>query len=106
MLLHALESGEQSMSCENIEKQDGIEMAIHELISKVDESQSLIDELEGQIQELRSQIQSKVDAEYAPKLQALQEQLDFYYALSCKQSEIIRASEILQARTFALLAGS
>ena len=42
----------------------------------------------------------------APRLQKLQEELDYYYLLSRKQLELIQASEDLQARTARLLLGS
>ena len=100
--------------------EDGIELAVQQLIAKVDSSQALIDDLEAQIQDLRLQLQTQEiqykkrleekDADFAavvvPRLQKLQEELDYYYLLSRKQFELIQAAEDLQARTSRLLLGS
>ena len=69
---------------------DGIEMAVQQLITKVESSQSLIDDLEAQILDLRLELQAQEiqhtkrleekDADFAavvaPRLQALQEDLE------------------------------
>ena len=91
----------------------GIESALSELISKVEASQSLIDDLELQVQQLKLQLESQ-EREYRDsisqgesislQLQKLQEELEYYFLMSQKQSAIIKAAEELQARSTALLA--
>ena len=111
---------ERTPGMKQAEMEDGIELAVQQLIAKVDSSQALIDDLEAQIQDLRLQLQTQEiqyqkrleekDADFAavvaPRLQKLQEELDYYYSLSRKQLELIQASEDLQARTARLLLGS
>ena len=84
---------------------EGIESALFQLISKVEASQSLIDELELQVQQLKLQLDSKIeDCESTSlQLQKMQEELEYYFLMSQKQSEIIKASEELQARSISLL---
>ena len=99
---------------------NGIELAVQQLIAEVESSQSIIDDLEGQIQSLKLQLlaqeveykkrleQKDLDhaSNFAPKLQSLQEELDYYYFLSRRQFELIKAAEDLQARTCDLLLAS
>ena len=91
---------------------DGIESALLQLISKVETSQSLIDELEVQVQQLKLKLESQEIANKKSlderdsaflQLRNLQEELEYYFLLSRKQLEVIKASESLQARASALL---
>lgn len=92
---------------------EGIESALLELISKVEASQSLIDDLELQVQQLKLQLEAQ-ERDYQKsisqgesislQLQKLQEELEYYFLMSQKQSAIIKAAEELQARSIALLA--
>ena len=92
---------------------EGIESALLELISKVEASQSLIDDLELQVQQLKLQLEAQ-ERDYQKsisqgesislQLQKLQEELEYYFLMSQKQSAIIEAAEELQARSIALLA--
>ena len=72
---------------------EGVESALLQLISKVEASQSLIDELELQVQQLKLQLENQ---------EKMQEELEYYFLMSRKQSEIIKAAEQLQARSAAL----
>ena len=71
-----------------------IELAFQELINKVEASQRHIDDLSIQVERLKLQLQSQ---------KKLQEELEFYFLLSQKQSEILKESQILQDRTVDLL---
>ena len=71
-----------------------IELAFQELINKVDASQSRIDDLSMQVERLKLQLQSQ---------KKLQEELEFYFLLSQKQSKLLKESQILQDRTVDLL---
>ena len=73
---------------------EGVEAALLQLISKVEASQSLIDELELQVQQLKLQLENQ---------EKMQEELEYYFLMSRKQSDIIKAAEQLQARSAALL---
>ena len=73
---------------------EGVESALLQLISKVEASQSLIDELELQVQQLKLQLENQEN---------MQEELEYYFLMSRKQSDIIKAAEQLQARSAALL---
>ena len=73
---------------------EGVESALLQLISKVEASQSLIDELELQVQQLKLQLENQ---------EKMQEELEYYFLMSRKQSDIIKAAEQLQARSAALL---
>ena len=98
---------------EATEMAEGIESALLELISKVEASQSLIDDLELQVQQLKLQLEAQ-ERDYQKsisqgesislQLQKLQEELEYYFLMSQKQSAIIKAAEELQARSIALLA--
>ena len=72
---------------------EGVESALLRLISKVEASQSLIDELELQVQQLKLQLENQ---------EKMQEELEYYFLMSRKQSNIIKAAEQLQARSAAL----
>ena len=72
---------------------EGVEAALLQLISKVEASQSLIDELELQVQQLKLQLENQ---------EKMQEELEYYFLMSRKQSDIIKAAEQLQARAAAL----
>ena len=72
---------------------EGVELALQQLISKVEASQSLIDELELQVQQLKLQLENQ---------EKMQEELEYYFLMSRKQSDIIKAAEQLQARFAAL----
>ena len=72
---------------------EGVESALLQLISKVEASQSLIDELELQVQQLKLQLENQEN---------MQEELEYYFLMSRKQSDIIKAAEQLQARSAAL----
>ena len=74
---------------------EGVESALLQLISKVEASQSLIDELELQVQQLKLQLENQ---------EKMQEELEYYFLMSRKQSEIIKAAEQLQIRSVALCA--
>ena len=71
-----------------------IELAFQELINKVEASQSRIDDLSMQVERLKLQLQSQ---------KKLQEELEFYFLLSQKQSKLLKESQILQDRTVDLL---
>ena len=71
-----------------------IELAFQELINKVDTSQSRIDDLSMQVERLKLQLQSQ---------KKLQEELEFYFLLSQKQSKLLKESQILQDRAVDLL---
>ena len=72
---------------------EGVESALLQLISKVEASQSLIDELELQVQQLKLQLENQ---------EKMQEELEYYFLMSRKQLDIIKAAEQLQARSAAL----
>ena len=72
---------------------EGVESALLQLISKVEASQSLIDELELQVQQLKLQLENQ---------EKMQEELEYYFLMSRKQSVIIKEAEQLQARFAAL----
>ena len=72
---------------------EGVESALLQLISKVEASQSLIDELELQVQQLNLQLGNQ---------EKMQEELEYYFLMSRKQSDIIKSAEQLQARSAAL----
>ena len=72
---------------------EGVEAALLQLISKVEASQSLIDELELQVQQLKLQLENQ---------EKMQEELEYYFLMSRKQSVIIKEAEQLQARFAAL----
>ena len=72
---------------------EGVEAALLQLISKVEASQSLIDELELQVQQLKLQLENQ---------EKMQEELEYYFLMSRKQSVIIKSAEQLQARFAAL----
>ena len=71
-----------------------IEFAFQELINKVEASQSRIDDLSMQVERLKLQLQSQ---------KKLQEELEFYFLLSQKQSKLLKESQILQDRAVDLL---
>ena len=71
-----------------------IELAFQELINKVDASQSRIDDLSMQVERLKLQLQSQIK---------LQEELEFYFLLSQKQSKLLKESQTLQDRAVDLL---
>ena len=71
-----------------------IESAFQELINKVEASQSRIDDLSMQVERLKLQLQSQ---------KKLQEELEFYFILSQKQSKLLKESQILQDRAVELL---
>jgi hypothetical protein len=71
-----------------------IELAFQELINKVEASQSRIDDLSMQVERLKLQLQSQIK---------LQEELEFYFLLSQKQSRLLKESQILQDRAVDLL---
>ena len=71
-----------------------IELAFQELINKVEASQSRIDDLSMQVERLKLQLQSQTK---------LQEELEFYFLLSQKQSRLLKESQILQDRAVDLL---
>ena len=71
-----------------------IELAFQELINKVDASQSRIDDLSMQVERLKLQLQSQ---------KKLQEELEFYFLLSQKQSKLLKESQTLQDRAVDLL---
>ena len=87
---------------------DGIESAVRELISKVEASQSTIDYLEEQVRKLKLQIESQ-DIAYKKSIfdiemsmrhsRRLEDQLERYFLISRKQSEIIQSFEALQRRS-------
>ena len=79
---------------------EGVESALKQLISKVEASQSLIDELELQVQQLKLQLEIQ-EREHS-LLQKMQEELEHYFLMSRKQSDIIKEAEQLQARSAAL----
>jgi len=92
---------------------EGVELALNQLIAKVEASQSLIDDLELQIQKLKLQLevqqrelQTSVSQHESTvrQLQKMQEELEYYFLMSHKQSEIIKAAEELQARSAVLIA--
>ena len=71
-----------------------IELAFQELINKVEASQSRIDDLSMQVERLKLQLQSQTK---------LQEELEFYFLLSQKQSKLLKESQTLQDRAVDLL---
>ena len=71
-----------------------IELAFQELINKVEASQSRIDDLSMQVERLKLQLQSQ---------KKLQEELEFYFLLSQKQSKLLKESQTLQDRAVDLL---
>ena len=71
-----------------------IELAFQELINKVETSQSRIDDLSMQVERLKLQLQSQ---------KKLQEELEFYFLLSQRQSKLLKESQILQDRAVDLL---
>ena len=71
-----------------------IELAFQELINKVDASQSRIDDLSMQVERLKLQLHSQ---------KKLQEELEFYFLLSQKQSKLLKESQTLQDRAVDLL---
>ena len=71
-----------------------IEFAFQELINKVEASQSRIDDLSMQVERLKLQLQSQTK---------LQEELEFYFLLSQKQSKLLNESQKLQDRAVDLL---
>ena len=71
-----------------------IELAFQELINKVEASQSRIDDLSMQVERLKLQLQSQTK---------LQEELEFYFLLSQKQSKLLKESQALQDRAVDLL---
>ena len=71
-----------------------IELAFQELINKVEASQSRIDDLSMQVERLKLQLQSQIK---------LQEELEFYFLLSQKQSKLLKESQTLQNRAVDLL---
>ena len=71
-----------------------IELAFQELINKVEASQSRIDDLSMQVERLKLQLQSQ---------KKLQEELEFYFLLSKKQSKLLKESQTLQDRAVDLL---
>ena len=71
-----------------------IELAFQELINKVEASQARIDDLSMQVERLKLQLQSQ---------KKLQEELEFYFLLSQKQSKLLKESQILQDRAVDLL---
>ena len=71
-----------------------IELAFQELINKVEASQSRIDDLSMQVERLKLQLQSQTK---------LQEELEFYFLLSQKQSKLLKESQTLQDRALDLL---
>ena len=71
-----------------------IEFAFQELINKVEASQSRIDDLSMQVERLKLQLQSQIK---------LQEELEFYFLLSQKQSKLLKESQTLQDRAVDLL---
>ena len=71
-----------------------IELAFQELINKVDASQSRIDDLSMQVERLKLQLQSQ---------KKLQEELEFYFLLSQRQSKLLKESQMLQDRAVDLL---
>ena len=79
---------------EVVEMSNDIELAFQELINKVEASQRHIDDLSIQVERLKLQLQSQ---------KKLQEELEFYFLLSQKQSEILKESQILQERAVDLL---
>ena len=73
---------------------NNIELAFQELINKVEASQRHIDDLSIQVEQLKLQLQSQ---------RKLQDELEFYFLLSQKQSEILKESQILHDRAVDLL---
>ena len=71
-----------------------IEFAFQEFINKVEASQSRIDDLSMQVERLKLQLQSQTK---------LQEELEFYFLLSQKQSKLLKESQTLQDRAVDLL---
>ena len=71
-----------------------IELAFQELINKVEASQSRIDDLSMQVERLKLQLQSQ---------KKLQEELEFYFLLSQKQSKLLKESQTLQDQAVDLL---
>lgn len=71
-----------------------IEFAFQELINKVEASQSRIDDLSMQVERLKLQLQSQ---------EKLQEELEYYFILSQKQSKLLKESQTLQDRAVDLL---
>ena len=71
-----------------------IKLAFQELINKVEASQRHIDDLSIQVERLKLQLQSQ---------KKLQEELEFYFLLSQKQSEILKESQVLHSRAVDLL---
>ena len=71
-----------------------IEFAFQELINKVEASQSRIDDLSMQVERLKLQLHSQIK---------LQEELEFYFLLSQKQSMLLKESQTLQDRAADLL---
>ena len=66
-----------------------IESAFQELINKVEASQHCIDDLSMQVERLKLQLQSQ---------KKLQEELEFYFLLSQKQSKILNHAVDLLVR--------
>ena len=104
---------EQMSGMEQVQREGGIELAVQQLITKVESSQAIIDDLESQIQSLELKLKAKdmeykrmIDLEFESRFLKMQEELDYYYSLSRKQFELIQAAERLQERTSRLLLGS
>ena len=81
---------------------DNIELLIKELILKVESSQELIDELRLQVRDLNTKLDSQ--EQLLKDSEHMQEKLEYYFLLSNKQVELIKASEDLQERAISLLA--
>ena len=92
---------------------EGVELALQQLFSRVEASQSRIDQLELQVQQLKLQLEieerehqkSVSENQFLSlQLQKMQEELEYYFLMSRKQSDIIKAAEQLQIRSVALCA--
>ena len=92
---------------------ESVELALQQLFSRVEASQSRIDELELQVKQLKLQLeieerehQTSVseNQSLSLQLQKMQQELEYYFLMSRKQSDIIKAAEQLQIRSVALCA--
>ena len=80
---------------------DNIELLIKELILKVESSQELIDELRLQVRDLNTKLDSQ--EKLLKDSEQMQEKLEYYFLLSNKQVELIKAGEDLHQRAISLL---
>ena len=82
-----------------------IQVALEELIAKVDQSQPLIDELRLELVELKAENLKKTEEIETVMLQLseVQKELEHYFLVNQRLVDIIKSSENLQNRAISLL---